>query len=130
MFSLRMFHGNIFSQPSRIWNFIFQWQKINSREAFYVIKFFLHNQKLLFYGEFNDSTVLVFCGLFFFSIRDVVSQVYEFSAKIPFPLLICSVSTLCSDPSLQQRDGGISRMGRVTLLRILFLSCSGMVGTI
>lgn len=66
----------------------------------------------------------------FFSRRDVVSQVYGFSARIPFPLLICSLSTLCLDPNLQQRDGGISRMGRVTLLWILFLSCSGMVGTI
>lgn len=39
-----------------------------------------------FYGEFNDSTVLGW--LFFFSVRDAVSQVYEFSAKILLPLLI------------------------------------------
>lgn len=64
----------------------------------------------------------------FFSIRDVVFQVYELSAKIPLPLLICSLSTLCLDPNLQQRDGGISRMGRVTILWILFVNSSGMVG--
>lgn len=128
MFDLWIFQSSIFSQPSRIC-FIFQWQKINSQEAFYVIKLFLQDQNLLFYGEFNDSTVLFFCGIFF-SIRDVVFQVYEFSAKILLPLLLCSLSTLCLDSNLQQRDGGISRMGRVTLLWILFVNCSGMVGTI